>query len=103
MVFSERLSVAFTVNCRPAPMSWVSPTVLLNVIVGGVRSRWTPPGFRAVSQAHTAAEATVRAASTRRRSAARIVAPVLVGGRCREVVHDVWRDQDDEIAPQLGL
>src|SRR2546422_3665035 len=103
IVLSDRLSDAVTVKLRPPAMSSVSLAVL-RVMLGGVRSFWTPPGFRVVSHAQTAAAQTTIPHSARTPRPARIVAPSSVAGaRGHQVVDDVRRDQDQQVAPLLRL
>src|SRR2546428_3646330 len=103
IVLSDRLSDAVTVKLRPPAMSSVSLAVL-RVMLGGVRSRWIPPGFRVVSQAQTVAAQTTVPHSARTPRPARIVAPSSVpGARGHQVVDDVRRDQNQQVAPLLRL
>src|SRR5438128_6259150 len=86
-------------------MSSVSFTAV-SVMLGGVRSRWMPPGLRVVSQAppQMAATQTTIPQSARTLRPARIVAPGSVpGARGHQVVDDVRRDQDQQVAPLLRL
>src|SRR5467141_1821544 len=104
MVFSARLSTAETLKRRPPAMSCVSPAVLVRVMEGGVKSRWIPPGLRVVSHApaHRARTETTTPQSTVPRACCMCSPGLLTGGR-HQVVDDVRRDQNQQIAPILRL
>src|SRR3989454_5855565 len=103
IVLSDRVSDAVPVKRRRPATSSVSLGVL-RVMLGGVRSLGTPPGFRVVSHAQPAAAQTPIPHSARTPRPARIVAPSSVpGARGPQVVDDVRRDQDQQVAPLLRL
>src|SRR6201988_4261123 len=112
MLFSARLSTAETPNASPFAMSCVSDPVTVKVIAGSVTSRWMPPGFRVVSHAQMASARALIPHSAVPRVITRISSPglyrparprgLLARGR-DEIVDDVWRDQNQEIAPVLRL
>src|SRR6267378_8047627 len=103
MSFKPRLSVAATLNVRPAAMSCVSAEVL-NLIVGATWSRWIPPGLRVVSHAQRApASAPIPHTSPALRPSGIIGSRSLPGVGRHQVVDYVRRDQNQQIAPLFLL
>src|SRR5213078_4373601 len=93
MSLSPRLSVAVTLKLSPFLMSCVSAPA--NWMVGDMRSRCTPPGCPAGRTPPTADLSRVPAAYQ---------APGLLPGVGRhQVVDDVRRDQNQQVAPRLRL
>src|SRR5690242_391223 len=98
-----RLSDAVTVNTRPLAICCVS-AVVVSAIDGGMTSRCTPPGLLAVSQPQTPAMSAIlphHVRTTRTRDIER--SWLLPGAGRHQVVDDVRRDQDQEIAPLFRL
>src|SRR2546421_7987974 len=100
MPLSPSLSVAATLKLRPPAMSCVSAPA--SWMVGDTTSRCTPPGLRDVSPPQKApASAHIPHSSPRPR---RITGSRLLPGVGRhQVVDYVRRDQNQQIAPCLGL
>src|SRR5690242_4069296 len=103
MSFKPRLSDAVTLKLRPLAISCVS-AVELSAIEGGMTSRWTPPGLRAVSHAPTAPASATIPIHVRRPRTDRIERSWLLPGAGRhQVVDDVRRDENQQIAPLFLL
>src|SRR2546428_3642111 len=109
-LFNARLSTAETLKRGPPAMSWVSPAVFDSTMLGGVMSRWMPPMLRAVSHAHTASasaptlnNAVPRLIRTSRIATLSAIRRGLLARRRDQIVDDVRRDQDQQIAPALLL
>src|SRR5882672_12662373 len=62
-----------------------------------------PPGLRVVSHADRAMTETTSPQSNVPRCACRMCSPGLLPGGRHQVVDDVWRDQNQQIAPDLLL
>src|SRR5690349_4209082 len=103
------LSEAETLNERPPVMVWLSTlgVTLFGVVSvsrGAMLSRETPPVLAAVSQPPSTIAPKATAAYRRTFRPASIRTPASVpGAGSRQVVDDVGRDQDQQIAPFLLL
>src|SRR6266568_1425221 len=109
-LFNARLSTADTLKWRPPAIACVSPAVFVSVMAGGVTSRWMPPMLRAVSHAQTASASALTQSSavprlirTSRMATLSCCLPGLPAARRDEIVDDVRRDQNQQIAPVLRL
>src|SRR5437773_6533149 len=109
-LFNARLSTADTLKRRPPAIACVSPAAFVSVMAGGVTSRWMPPMLRAVSHAQTASasalalnSAVPRLIRTSRIATLSCCLPGLLAARRDEIVDDVRRDQNQQIAPVLRL
>src|SRR6266702_2335291 len=109
-LFNARLSTADTLKWRPPAIACVSPAVFVSVMAGGVTSRWMPPMLRAVSHAQTASASALTQSSavprlirTSRIATLSCCLPGLPAARRDEIVDDVRRDQNQQIAPVLRL
>src|SRR6266566_932477 len=112
MSFSARLSVAPALNDKPLPICCVSavaavaplPDDAVSVIVGLIKSGVKPPGLRADSHAQPASARTHNPQSVAPARPRCIETPGLLPGAGRhQVIDDVWRDQNQEIAPVFLL
>src|SRR5690349_23494539 len=103
------LSEAVTLKDRPLEMVWLSTFgwILFGVVSvsrGEMLSRETPPVLAAVSQPPSMIAPKATAAYRRTFRPANIGTPASVpGAGSRQVVDDVGRDQDQQIAPFLLL
>src|SRR4029077_6380324 len=109
MLSTAMLSAALTLKLSPLEMVWLSTlgvTLLgvVRVIRGEMLSRETPPVLAAVSHPPSTAAPSATAPNSRTYRPARIRTPASVpGAGGRQVVDDVGRDQDQQIAPFLLL
>src|SRR5437773_9387993 len=103
MSVGPRLSVAVTPKLSPPARCWVSAAVVSRML-GGTGSRTIWPGLRDVSHAPTAPTSAHIPHSSPALRPCRIRGSRLLPGVGRhQVVDDVWRDQNQEIAPVLVL
>src|SRR6266496_6083290 len=99
MSLRPRLSDAVTLKLRPLPICCVSDAAL-SAIAGGITSRCTLPGLRAVSHAPAPSPSATIPHHVPTPRTGRIERSWLLPGAGRhQVVDDVRRDQNQQVAP----